>query len=285
MRKQDNPKRNKIRQKKVKDNKLKRVPRPFGITLLAQQANHLKQNINPDLLERIIQYMLSTNIQVKGKKLTISTLADYLNVSNTKIMKAYLEYNSKMSKVMLGTGDRIKGALDFLGLEKILEHQALVSQQLQLLQASQGSSYKPYISSSVNEALKLNLDGIKGMVDISKALSGHNPYQNGLNFQQNNYLNPNLSQTNPAMKAIGINEALNIIHEQGLGTISYNPNDYLHLRKAHDLDSQPEVLATKQAMSNTDGMTLLEGPKTKSNHHESRRSIEENIDEETFLPE
>jgi len=305
MRKQDNPSRPKIRFKprtknkkttkninatKMKENKqgrikdvgITRIPRPSGLTLLAQQTRNQQPDIN--LVQKILSYTLAQPIQLNNKPVTIQTLASYLNISKTIVMKAYIDYQAKMSKVMLGNGSDVGGALLFLGLEKILENEAIGSQQLQLLQASQGNGYKAYISSSVNEAINLKMKATEAILGLYKAIRPQGP----TSLIQNNF-GPNSANPNEAIKAIGMAEALQILNEKGLTKIDHNPQSHQHLIPIHSLENVPEVRANYMDASNTDGMALVaklntndEEIKDNKSHHRNRRSIEEGLDEENF---
>lgn len=278
MRKQNDPKRTKIRDKKVKQPKKGlRIPRPMGLTLLARQTQ-TKQEINTELINKLLHYVFNNQLQINNKACTINELATYLNISNTTVMKAYIEYQNRLAKVMLGNSGGILGALQFLGLEKILENEALVSNQLRCLQASQGGEYKAYISSSVNEVLGLKMKSTDAILGLFKHLKPTGPT---IAIQNNNG-----AQSSSAIKAIGMTEALQILDQQGLTNLSYNPQSYTHLHEAHNIGSGPEVRANHMALSATDGMSLLTSPKVqnKDEGHINRRAIEENLDTEEHLP-
>lgn len=253
---------------KQKEIKAHRIPRPLGITLLAQQTrNNHNNQISPDIIQRIISYSLSHSLQLNNKQLTIETLAIYLNMPKTTIMKAYIEYQDKMAKVMIGNKDKLQGALLFLGLNKILEDKARIDNQARILETSQGGVYKAFISTEVNHALGLNLQATKAIVDLYKAISGpNNGTSNPINIQNN--------ISNTPIQAVGINEALNILNKEGLLNLDYGaPNP--RLIEAHNLHEVPEVRATHMAKVATDGIAFNTEHKSK---HEDRRAIEEGLD-------
>lgn len=254
--------------KSTKDKGLEvhRIPRPLGITLLAQQTRNTNQ-ISPDTLQRIISYSLSHNLQLNKKQLTIEELGIYLNIPKTTIMKAYIEYQDKMARVMIGNKDKLQGALLFLGLNKILEDKAQISGQVRILETSQGGRYKSFISSSVNESLGLSLQATKAIIDLYKAISSADKgTSNPINIQNN--------INNTPIQAIGINEAMNLLHKEGLTNLDYGaPNP--KLIEAHNLDEMPEVRATHMAKVLTDGIASTVDHKTK---HDDRRALEEGLD-------
>ena len=252
---------------KQKEVKAHRIPRPLGLTLLAQQTRNTTQSLSPDIIQRIISYSLSHSLQLNNKQLTIETLAIYLNMPKTTIMKAYIEYQDKMAKVMIGNKDRLGGALLFLGLNKILEDKALISRQVGILETSQGGRFKSFVSSAVNESLGLSLHATKAIIDLYKAISGpNNGTSNPINIQNN--------ISNTPIQAVGINEALNILNKEGLLNLDYGaPNP--RLIEAHNLHEVPEVRATHMAKVATDGIAFNTEHKSK---HEDRRAIEEGLD-------
>lgn len=265
---------------------IKRQPRPLGLSLL---ANQLKNNkTNPDLLSKILHYFLkNTNLEVNKKKLTIETLAGYLNISPHIVMKAYLDYQGKLAKVMMGDGKDSAGVLNFVGFGQILEDQALVSDQLQTLLIAQNGQYKPFISSTVNDALRLKMANTDMLLKLANILQ---PRINQTNIQNN--LDLQLGNT-PAGKAIGINEALSLLQEQKMTQLSYSTEANSGLIKAHNLDEMPEVRATHQQLVLTDGIIhnpLNPTPEDvdrakKQSKHLSRRQEEEGLDVENDILE
>lgn len=286
MRKQNDPKPTK---KRYKDKSISseglRIPRPLGLTLLAHQTK--KQQPTEQEIEQLLNYLIKYKLQVNNQPLTISTLSTYLNIPSYRVMKTWLSYQGKISKVMLGNMDQIRGALIFFGLNNALEDKAMASNQLQLLQASQQGRYQAYISSAVNEALNINISATKSLMDIFKALTpnSHTLIQNNIGTEQ----------PNSAIKAIGTQEAINLLHKEGLTTLSYNPNPTIV--NAYSLDKAPEVRAKFMNASSTDGMSLLVAPGSKAqgiedigpeptnpkSHHITRREEEEGLDVEDFL--
>lgn len=256
----------KASKKKDKQHKAHRIPRPLGLTLLAQQTRNTTQSLSPDIIQRIISYSLSHSLQLNNKQLTIETLAIYLNMPKTTIMKAYIEYQDKMAKVMIGNKDKLQGALLFLGLNKILEDKARIDNQARILETSQGGVYKAFISSSVNEALGLNMQATKAIVDLYKTLNSNQGNTNSIQIQNN--------ISNTPIQAVGINEALNILNKEGLLNMDYGaPNP--RLIEAHNLQDMPEVRATHMAKVLTDG--IVDNVEHKSKHID-RRAIEEGLD-------
>jgi hypothetical protein len=193
-------------------------------------------------------------------------------------MKVFISYNNKLSKMMLGSVEDLKGAILFSVMEKNLEDKALIQNQLGLLLASQGGEYKPFISSSVNEALNLNMQSTKQQLDLFKALQGTGPTTQILN------------QSNTAIKSIGTHEAMQILEKEGLTKLSYDPDHYKTLAATNGLEKVPEVRAKFMNQSATDGQSLMVSPNRNNTpqeptKHQKRRVIEEDIDEEEFLPD
>lgn len=113
-------------------------------------------------------------------------------------------------------------------------------------------------------------------MDLFKALNGSSGPSNPTLIQNNFGTDVEVGAT----KAIGINEALKILTDNGLTPVSYQASDYVQLRATNNLDSVPEVRATHQAMVASDGMSLLSAPKKieENRHHTNRRANEEDAD-------
>lgn len=258
---------------------MKRIPRPQGLTILSQQ---LKNNPTEELTDKLFAYILSNRLELNGKMLSLSTIGSILNIPEITVFKRFTAYQNKLSKAFLGKAGESAGAIGFFSLKAALEGYVSTNAQLAVLTRSQGGQYKPYISSSVNEALGQNTAAIRTLLDFYKVMKPGTP-TNAL--QINNY---GASEGNDptALKSISINEAMKLLEEQGINKIGYDEKLYDNIKTAHALEGSPEVRATHQEASKTDGMPILL-PKVKSNtsegkanKHLTRRSEEEGINEE-----
>jgi hypothetical protein len=175
-----------------------RFPRPLGITLKAmegygtrishilnplphpkqknnikpivteEQYNKTKQRIKYDIIEHWTQQGMSLNKQ----SYTLNQLSIYLNMEIELIMKYS---NIAMKKISKWIGDE-QGMQDkarvlfFQSLKMGLENISLNRAQVDLLMASQGAEYKPFISSTVNQALANHTGALAPLLNLIKVL-------------------------------------------------------------------------------------------------------------------
>lgn len=259
--------------------KINRISRPLGLTLLANQVNKTRiLNINlisQQDIERILNYLLSSQLTINNQPLSLQALANYLSLPFQTIMKAFLKMQEKSANIMLpGDKGSKTGAIIFLSLQKILESQSQISQQRSLLVQAQQGKYVPFLTNSVNDILKTEMHSNSYLLDLAKALSG----LNGPNAQSPSGPNQTQMGTSSAIKSVGVNEALKIMQDEGILDLTYNPNDYIGIEKANKLIGLPEVRANHQ-IGNIEDAKYMEVKDNKA-HHRTRRVIDESIDEE-----
>lgn len=260
---------------------MKRIPRPLGLTILSQSI----QTKKPDeqVIEKLFSYILHNKLQINGKQLSLRTIATLLHIPETTVYKRWTEYQNKLNNAFIGKAGNGAGALGFFSLEAAMEGYLASQAQLAVLVRSQGGQYKPYISSSVNEAIGQNTAMIRTLLDFYKALKGNAP-TNAL--QINNYNAPE-GKDNTALKSISINEAMKLLEDQGIAKIGYDENLYPDVAKSHLSSDIPEVRATHQEMSKSDAMPIML-PSTKAKGTEGKvpsKHLTRRIDEEGINPE
>lgn len=271
--------------KTTKLSKPSRVPRPLGLTLLANQIQKTRnKNIIPEqYIESILNYILSNQLQLNNKPLSLQTLAQWLGIPFQTVMKAFLKMNEKAAAVMLpGGGRQQAGALIFFSLQKILESQSEISNQREILKRSQGDRHKAFVTGDLNNVLRMEQDGTKYLLDIAKALSGLNGPTG--QFGTNNpmvQMGSNGPNTNTSIKSIGVNEALQILQDEGLTDLTFNPHDYEGISKQHQISAMPEVRANLQ-IGNMDDAKYMEAKDNKV-HHRTRRVRDERLDSEEII--
>ncbi len=263
---------------------MKRIPRPLGLTILSQTI----QRDKPDeqTMEKLFSYILHNKLQINGKQLSLRTLGSLLHIPETTVYKRWIEYQNKLSNAFIGKAGNGAGAIGFFSLEAAMEGYLASSAQLAVLTRSQGGQYKPYISSSVNEALGQNTAAIRTLLDFYKTMKGSSP-TNAL--QINNYGASEGTDTT-ALKSISINEAMKLLEDEGITKIGYDESLYPTVKSDHLSSDIPEVRATHQEMSKSDAMPIML-PTTKAqtkgtsegkvpSKHLTRRIEEEGINDE-----
>ena len=172
-----------------------------------------------------------------------------------------------------------------------LEDRMEISHQLQILRDSQGGKYTPFISAEVNKTLKLKLESSTSLQSIIRNLTGGNTTNIFNQFNQQNNLGA-------PVDTISIEEARTIVLESQ--KVLSKPEEAKLLEEKYDINSLPEVVATKQEGVDTskEGLNLNKKELNQitdnykaamevssKEHHELRREIEMRIDPDEEDPE
>ena len=215
---------------------IKRIPRPLGSTSLAIQANLSNDSRDRQAFNNfIINQWILGNEYISQIRYDIFTLAQALKipVQDIRIMMRDRVINSaiwdkdKQESILYGLmGEMVSWTL---------EDRMKINAQVELLTRSQGNTYKPFISSELNKALKLSLDSSASIQSMIQKLTGGGGTTNIFNIDQshddhsvNNY----------------------VTQEQVLEIINAKPVESTKeaklLETRYDLNALPEVVATKQ---------------------------------------
>lgn len=270
----------------------KRFPRPLGTTAMVMEYNKEPSQAG---LQKIWDYLINqwliSNGMLCGVTYDLTTFANMLGID-----PAYIRMFMRDRLLATRIWDKEKQDLileSLLGeqLSWVMEDRMEVSHQVSLLRSSQGGSYKPFISSELNKALKLKLETSTSLQSIIRNLTGGGT-TNIFNTQIDN--SNNIQQQN----VITVEEARSIIYESQK-KLPVNEEVKL-IESRYDLSELPEVVATKQEGVDTskEGLNLN---KTELNqitdnykgaleafskeHHELRREIEMRYDPEDEDPE
>lgn len=273
-------------------NTVKRFPRPYGITALMVEYHKTK---DAEMLSRIKNSMINAwlinNGYLSGVSYTINQLAQVLRVdmSEIRIVMRDQLLNSKIWQTE-NQKNIVEGMLGEQ-LAWVLEDRMAVSQQLDLLRASQGDTYKPFISAEVNKAMKLKLDTTSNLANVIKSLIG------------GTHVNVNIDQsenTTNVQNNITLEDARKLILETNRELEMDKSKELRLLETQYDLESLPQVVATKQSGIDTskEGLTFnnnelmqitdnYKGAMAESEKvsHEMRRVIEQKIDTDAEDPE
>lgn len=269
-----------------------RKPRPMGLT---QMSMEFQKSKNAEILDNMYTYLINnwyTNTGVVcGTHYDINSLASRFNIPRAYISR-YMQETVLNSRIL----DKSKQEQLIEGIisEQItwaLEDRMEIVNQVNILKASQGGKYTPFISSELNKALKLRLDSSTSLQSLVKSFTGGST----LNiFQQFN------QQVNQAEeeKYITIEEAMEIIQQSA--QIEDKSQEVKYIEAQYDFSALPEVVATKQQGVDTskEGLTLNKAEinaitdnyketiaLSSKEHHEIRREIEQRIDPNEEDPE
>lgn len=272
----------------------KRVPRPFGMT---QMMIEYHNSNNPAILEKVksflINYWITNNMVFCGQPYSIQKFALALNirVEDIRIVMRDQVLNSRVwdpehqKEMMQGIiGEQ---------LSWLMEDRMEVSQQVEVLRDSQGTTYKPFISAELTKALKLKQDASNNLLQLIRTLSGGG---NTTNLFQVNIDN---SQDNHTENNITIEEARTLIQQVNAEQALEKPKEVALLETQYDLAALPEVVAVKQNVDiSKEGLNFSKAELNavtddykgameiaSEERHQIRREIEERIDPDAEDPE
>lgn len=178
-------------------NTIERMPRPTGVTILAQQMNKakskkLRKQRKEKLISHIVNIYTMSGFRINGRTLSIPQLATLLKTKVETIQSA-----------MLGTSHTLEAfkdpkklsdtatALANMSTLWAIQDRGTVQHQLEILMKSQGEKYMPFISGEISRLLSTLLQSNKQVADIFRTF-----YQSGSTININNQIqNNNQSQT------------------------------------------------------------------------------------------
>lgn len=275
----------------VKDN-IKRFPRPMGTTAM---TNEYQKSGNLEDLQKVYNYLINHwligNGMLCGIMYDINTFSSKTGI-DVNYIRVFMRDRLLQSK--LWDKDKQEELVQALLGEQVawaLEDRMEISHQVNILRESQGGHYTPFISAELNKALKMKLDSSTSLQSIIRTFMGGGTTNifNQFGETQNNQINN---------QGISLDEARTIILESQ--KVMDKPQEAKLLADRYDIESLPEVVATKQEGVDTtkEGLNMntaeirqitddYKGAMALSSreHHELRREIESNIDPEDPDPE
>lgn len=252
----------------------KRIPRPKNLTITSINYNLTKDN---NLYEKLI-YILIMEYVTKGFTLNQSQISihqmsmDY-NIPIESINKYINQIARETGSLVLGD-DLVSAhrASLALSLNSLFDTKGLIRAQVALLLESQGAAYKPYVSSTVNQALKMLIDSDKSFMDWADKM-----------MPKNSEIT-NLILNNTRAETLSSNEAIKYMRQIALPASNEEDNKALqgpsgidqgHIVRAslpliyeeYEMASLPNVKANGDdagANLNVKAKRILEDPKTKN---------------------
>lgn len=178
-------------------NTIERMPRPTGVTILAQQMNKakskkLRKQRKEKLISHIVNIYTMSGFRINDRTLSIPQLATLLKTKVETIQSA-----------MLGTSHTLEAfkdpkklsdtaaALANMSTLWAIQDRGTVQHQLEVLMKSQGEEYRPFLSGEISRLLSTLLQSNKQVAEIFRTF-----YQSGSTININNQIqNNNQSQT------------------------------------------------------------------------------------------
>lgn len=272
--------------------KIIRFPRPLGTTAMILEY---QKSGNPEDLIKVQNYLINQwllgNGVLCGVTYDINSFSNRLGI-DTEYVRIFMRDRLLSSKIW--DKDKQEELLQALMGEQLawaLEDRMEISHQLQILRDSQGGKYTPFISAEVNKTLKLKLESSTSLQSIIRNLTGGNTTNIFNQFNQQNNLGA-------PVDTISIEEARTIVLESQ--KVLSKPEEAKLLEEKYDINSLPEVVATKQEGVDTskEGLNLNKKELNQitdnykaamevssKEHHELRREIEMRIDPDEEDPE
>lgn len=272
----------------------KRIPRPYGATSLAAQYHITKEEQYLRQFQNLmIQQWCLCSGNICGQTYDIQSLANSLNVQVEDI-RIHMRDEVLKSRVWDSEHQEelLKGLIGQM-ISWTLEDRIRINGQINLLTASQGGTYKPFISAELNKAMKMGLESSTAMQSLVARLTGGGQTTNIFNmFQQNN-------EQNIQNNFVTRDDVLEILAGEQKQLPKSEQAKLLESR--YDLSSLPEVVATRQEGVDTskEGLGGVDVKKLQQvtdnlkaanlaaleDHHSMRREIEMNIDQDKEDPE
>lgn len=226
-----------------------RIPRPIGVTLLARQyRKDNNTNTLSNLHNKIIGQYIQSGFKVCGFDLTVSQLADYLNMSLKDLMKKVHQQIQLISGLSDGKRmEELASAVIFMGFNGHLQARHIAHNQAVMLLNAQDNKYVPFLTGAANGAIANLLNADKNMINLYNALTG----KGGNNININNQ---NLVQNNEYLTT---SEAVRILSEKGNNGLLRKPEMKAELAQAYQNLEMPEVIATKQQGYTKDPMPMI----------------------------
>lgn len=272
----------------------KKIPRPYGATSLAAQYHITKEEQYLRQFQNLmIQQWCLCSGNICGQTYDIQSLANSLNVQVEDI-RIHMRDEVLKSRVWDSEHQEelLKGLIGQM-ISWTLEDRIRINGQINLLTASQGGTYKPFISAELNKAMKMGLESSTAMQSLVARLTGGGQTTNIFNmFQQNN-------EQNIQNNFVTRDDVLEILAGEQKQLPKSEQAKLLESR--YDLSSLPEVVATRQEGVDTskEGLGGVDVKKLQQvtdnlkaanlaaleDHHSMRREIEMNIDQDEEDPE
>lgn len=186
---------------------IERMPRPTGVTILAQQMNKakskkVKKQRKEKLISHIVNIYTMSGFRLNNRSLTIPQLAALLNTKEDKI-KASLLGTTHTLEAFRDPQKLSETAAALANMSTLwaIQDRGTVQSQLEVLLQSQQGKYTPFVSGEISRLLTTLLQSNKQVAEVFRTF-----YASGSTININNQIN-NQQQTN----ALTIEEAYKIV--------------------------------------------------------------------------
>lgn len=224
--------------------KERRMPRPLGMTYQSIHYNKETEESKKEIILKKIQSIyidqyVTNSGYLMGNYMTIDNLGSLLKMGTMEVMRAMNRTMERISKLMGMDENNHWARAAILGqLKKAQEAQSLAEMQVHILLASQGSEYRPFLSSEVIKAMKVYQDSTKPVMEILKTFNEKSATNIFTFNTQNNVTNAS---------HITIAEASKMLTESSQPSLLAGGEELKSLSQS--LESLPNVNAKSQDLS------------------------------------
>jgi len=253
----------------------RRIPRPIGTTEIGYHHYKDPSTQNKDkLLNHIITHYNTNNFSYCNRHYNIEQLSILLNIQSNTILQGTIQYGHTLQANMdtLTSGEALR-ALYSICIQGSLEDRSRALEQLSILRASQGDSYKPFVSGEVNKSLKLVMESNSSMASV---LQGLFKGSGGTNIFLPGAAGGTEGDRVPS-DALTTDEAIMQLKALGVPTLADDKLAQEHIYGLHNIEGMPEVGARLQTNVDTSKEALNLG-NVEDLQHIDRRANELNID-------
>jgi hypothetical protein len=240
---------------------MNRIPRPKNLTKHSIEYNKTNNDLSYNrMIELIINEYINNDYRIQNNPISLDQLSEHYNIP---IELVYNKFNEKI-KVMSGLfrdGDLLDTHRSLLAMvmANLVKDRGLIAKQLGILEASQDGTYKPYISGSVNDAIKMMMGSTKNQIDFIDKLMPKNSDIVNLII---NGSKPDALTAHEAVELIR-REALSHKGNKALPAKDQNISNLPQIFKEHKLQEMPNVRANQAdvgANVNVTAKKIIEDP-------------------------
>jgi hypothetical protein len=186
-----------------------RYPRPLGATLASKAYQTQSTTDNYDILvSSILTSFISNNFTLNQKQYNVQEIATYLNIPQEQVLKKINTITSTLSNML--TKDNLEETSRVIFQQVLnwaLNDKAHIHTQYSLLALSQGTRYKPFISSEVNHILTSSLKATQNLMSLLSQIQGNKGLQININNTNQTTENVNFISIQKATEMLAISDA------------------------------------------------------------------------------
>lgn len=220
------------------------------------------------LVRNIIMAYMTNGQQLNGRMLSLDEVSYYLGISKAEVIKEMGTVTRNYLGINVSDSRQLLESLTGILISGIFSAQKAVLKQTELLTKAQGDTYKPFISSCLNDSLSNQIKSNQPLLDLLKVMTSNRPtvaiYPQGPT---------EIMASGPqASEGLTTTKALEILEDKHQNPLLLNEAQMAALERAINLPELPEVRATHQASEDLEVRTRAK------KEHRNLRVRDEGID-------